>query len=207
MTGRESALCRHPMSELSTSFSLNVSRGTGEFWDMSIHMHSMPLLQYPQSLCIECALGLMTDTYIALRDTSRPSWDRPLRLLWHTACLAFRTQCPHLLAGRSCLQAQPCCPPSSSHPSSAEPADRHVRTKHILHSAPRNKGKRWQLHQAGCCLDSRSLNGHARACGICLMTQPDAHQGVIDGCITLLLGLHLLQPEELLALQLVQLPL
>ena len=40
-----------------------------------------------------------------------------------------------------------------------------------------------------------------------LMPQPGPHQGIIDGCIALLLGLHLLQPEELLALQLVQLPL
>ena len=33
------------------------------------------------------------------------------------------------------------------------------------------------------------------------------HQGVCDGSVTLLLGLHLLQAEELLALQLIQLTL
>jgi len=33
------------------------------------------------------------------------------------------------------------------------------------------------------------------------------YQSIGDGCITLLLGLHLLQPEELLTLQLIQLSL
>jgi hypothetical protein len=43
------------------------------------------------------------------------------------------------------------------------------------------------------------------------MERPDSeaatHQSVCDGSVTLLLGLHLLQAEELLALQLIQLTL
>jgi len=68
-----------------------------------------------------------------------------------------------------------------------------------------------QLPSATCTKDSRphrSIVQHPQQEDIGLQDNMTvSHQGILDGGVPLLLGLHLLQPEELLTLQLIQLSL